>query len=346
MLDRAPAPAPYRAPWWLPSGHLQTLYAYLRGGPDIRLRWERWERADGDFNDLAWLDGPSDAPLVVLFHGLEGSARSHYALHLLQALSTCGWRGVVAHFRGCSSVPNRLPRAYHAGDAAEIAAFIAHLHPKAQPAPLYAVGVSLGGNALLKWLGEYGPRACPYVQRAAAICAPIDLPATGRALDRGLNRLYAWHFLASLKAKMRLKQRAHIEHLGHLDLTGIWSLRAFDDRVTAPLHGFKGVEDYWRRSAAKPWLSQIAVPTLILNARNDPIVPAASLPNRAEVSAQVTLEYPPAGGHVGFVTAPFPGRLDWLPQRLLSFFAQGQGAAVHPACPAEQPTGALVRVGA
>lgn len=319
MPDPAPSPVPYRAPWWLPSGHLQTLWAYFRGGRPVDLRWERWERSDGDFNDLAWLDGPPDAPLVVLFHGLEGSARSHYALHLLRALKVRGWRGVVAHFRGCSGEPNRLPRAYHAGDSAEIAAFMAHLQPKAQPAPLYAVGVSLGGNALLKWLGEYGPRARSYVQRAAAVSAPMDMPAAGHALDRGLNRLYAWHFLASLKAKIRQKRIAHIGHLGHLDLTGIWSLRAFDDRVTAPLHGYLGVEDYWQRSAARPWLKHIAIPTLILNARNDPMVPAASLPGQAEVSPQVTLEYPEDGGHAGFPSSPFPGCMDWLPRRLLAF---------------------------
>jgi predicted alpha/beta-fold hydrolase len=317
-----PAPSSYRAPWWLPGGHLQTVLPYFLGGPAVDLRWERWERADGDFNDLAWLDGPPDAPLVVLFHGLEGSARSHYARHLLHALKGRGWRGVVAHFRGCAGEPNRLARAYHAGDTAEIAAFLAHLHPRARPAPLYAVGVSLGGNALLKWLGEYGPRAGAYLQRAAAVSAPLDMPAAGRALDRGLNRLYAWHFLRHLKARMRQKRAAG--QLGHLDLGGLWSLRAFDERVTAPLHGFLGADDYWQRSAAKPWLKHIAVPTLILNARNDPFLPAEALPGPEAVSPQVTLEYPAAGGHVGFLTGPFPGRLDWLPRRLIGYFATGR----------------------
>ncbi len=312
-----PPPGPYLAPWWLPGGHLQTLWAYLRPAPQLPLRWERWERADGDFNDLAWLDGPRHAPLVVLFHGLEGSAHSHYARHLLWALKARGWRGVVAHFRGCSGAPNRLPRAYHAGDSVEIAAFLAHLKPQAHPAPLYAVGVSLGGNALLKWLGEMGLKAAAWVERAAAVSTPMDMPAAARALDRGLNRLYTWHFLSSLKAKMRTK------HAGQLDLKGLWSMRAFDQRVTAPLHGFASAEDYWRLSAARPWLRHIAVPTLILNARNDPMVPAASLPGPEEVSPQVTLEYPEAGGHAGFVSGPFPGRMDWLPRRLLAFFGDG-----------------------
>jgi len=293
--------------------------------PAIDLRWERWERSDGDFNDLAWLDGPLEAPLVVLFHGLEGSARSHYAVSLMQALRARCWRGVVAHFRGCSGTPNRLPRAYHAGDSAEIAALLAHLRPQAGAAPLYAVGVSLGGNALLKWLGEYGDRAQSYVARAAAVSAPVDLPAAGRALDRGLNRLYAWHFLKSLKAKMRQKRAAHPAHLGHLDLSGIWSLRAFDDRVTAPLHGFRDVEDYWTRSASKPYLRHIAVPTLIVHARNDPFMPSAAMAGPDEVSPAVTLDYPATGGHAGFPCGPFPGRLDWLPQRLLAYFEQTAG---------------------
>ncbi len=317
MHDRAP---PYRAPRWLPGGHLQTLWAYFLGGPPIDLRWERWERTDGDFNDLAWLDGPSDAPLVVLFHGLEGSARSHYALHLLHALKERRWRGVVAHFRGCSGVPNRLPRAYHAGDTAEIAALLAHLRPRAGSAPLYAVGVSLGGNALLKWLGEFGPRARAYVERAAAVSAPVDLPAAGRALDRGLNHLYTWHFLKRLKARMRRMRAAHPARLGHLDLSGIRSLRAFDDRVTAPLHGFRDAEDYWRMSAAKPYLRHIAVPTLIVHAQNDPFMPASAMAQPDEVSPAVTLDYPVQGGHAGFPCGPFPGRLDWLPRRLLTFF--------------------------
>lgn len=319
-----PAPPPYRAPWWLPGGHLQTIWPYLVGAPPIALRRERWERTDGDFNDLDWLDGPPEAPLVVLFHGLEGGSRSHYACALMHALRRVGWRGVVAHFRGCSGEPNRLPRAYHAGDSAEIAAFLAHLRRKAGTAPLYAVGVSLGGNALLKWLGEWGPRALDYVQRAAAVSAPLDMLAAGQALDRGLNRLYAWHFLLSLKRKIRQKRALHTAHLGHLRLAGLWSLRAFDDRITAPLHGFVDALDYWRRASAKPLLQHIRVPTLILHARNDPFLPATALPSPAEASPAVILEYPAEGGHVGFLTGGFPGRLDWLPHRLLFFLHTGR----------------------
>ncbi len=316
-------PPPYRAPRWLPGGHLQTVWPYLRGAPPLPLRRERWEREDGDFNDLDWLDGSSTAPLVVLFHGLEGSSRSHYARALMHALRETGWRGVVAHFRGCSGEANRLPRADHAGDSAEIAPCLAHLRPRAGSAPLYAVGVSLGGNALLKWLGESGARATGYVTRAAAVSAPLDMVAAGQTLDRGMNRLYAWHFLRSLKRKMRAKRAAHSSQLGYINLRGISSLRAFDDRITAPMHGFRDALDYWQRSSAKPLLPDIRVPTLILHARNDPFLPASALPTLAEVSPTVLLDYPASGGHAGFLSGPFPGCLDWLPQRLLHFLTTG-----------------------
>jgi len=319
----APSP-PYRAPAWLPGGHLQTIYPALTPRlPAFAYRRARWELPDGDFLDLDWLDGPDAAPLVVLFHGLEGSSRSHYALALMGALRDRGWRGVVAHFRGCSGEPNRLPRAYHAGDSETVGAVLGQLAPLAGAAPLHAVGVSLGGNALLKWLGEAGAQAGRLVRRAAAVSAPVDMVAAGRALDRGCNRVYARHFLASLKAKIRAKREIHPGLLDGVDLDALRSLRAFDDRVTAPLHGFRDAEDYWRRSGAKPWLQGIAVPSLILHALNDPFLPREALPGREAVSAGVRLDYPAQGGHAGFMTGPFPGRLDWLPRRLLAFLEAG-----------------------
>ncbi len=190
-------------------------------------------------------------------------------------------------------------------------------------APLYAVGVSLGGNALLKWLGESGAGARQLVDRAAAVSAPVDLPAAGACLDRGLNRLYTAHFLNTLKAKIRAKRVAFPRELGRVSLTGVFTLRAFDDRVTAPLHGFRDVEDYWTRSASKPWLKAIALPTLLLHARNDPFLPRSAMAGPDDVSGAVLLDYPEAGGHAGFPSGPFPGHLDWLPRRLIGFFATG-----------------------
>lgn len=316
-------PSTYRAPRWLPGGHAQTLYAALALRlPHIPYRRERWVLPDGDFLDLDWVDGPPEAPLVVLFHGLEGSSRGHYARALMQAVRRRGWRGVVPHFRGCSGEPNRLPRAYHSGDAAEIDLILRRFRSEFPGRALFAVGVSLGGNALLKWLGEWGPECLPVIDAAAAVSAPMDLMAAGRALDRGLNRhLYVRHFLATLRAKALDKIARHRLPVSPQAIRAASTLYRFDDLFTAPLHGFRDATEYWTRASSKPWLNSISVPTLILNARNDPFLPAHALPTAEEVSQAVTLEFPAQGGHVGFVSGPFPGTFDWLPRRLLEHFA-------------------------
>jgi predicted alpha/beta-fold hydrolase len=263
---------------------------------------------------------PATVPLVVLFHGLEGSSRSHYALALMAALGKHGMRGVVVHFRGCSGEANRLPRAYHSGDAQEIEWILRRLRAQNAGAPLFAVGVSLGGNALLKWQGDCGESAARLVDAAVGISVPLDLMATGNALGQGFNLVYARNFLATLRA-MSLAKLARFPGLYDANaVRASRTLREFDDVVTAPLHGFKDADDYWTRASSKPGLKNIRVPTLILNARNDPLVPAWALPGAGEVSAAVTLEQPEQGGHAGFVTGRFPGNLDWLPRRVFEFF--------------------------
>jgi predicted alpha/beta-fold hydrolase len=317
---RAPA-VPYRAPWWLPGGHAQTIYAAaLARRARVAYRRERWDTPDGDFVDLDWLERGT-GPLVVLFHGLEGSSRGHYALALMAALRDRGLRGVAVHFRGCSGEPNRLARAYHSGDAGEIDWILRGLRAR-HAGPLFAAGVSLGGNALLKWLGESGAAAAAVVDRAAAVSAPLDLMAAGEALGRGFNLLYARHFLATLKAKSIAKLERHPGLYDAARVRAARTLREFDDLVTAPLHGFRDTDDYWTRASSKPGLGSIRVPTLVVNARNDPFLPSAALPGPADVSAAVTLEQPHEGGHVGFVSGPFPGHLDWLPRRILDFFSR------------------------
>ncbi|MBS0310452.1 MAG: alpha/beta fold hydrolase, partial [Proteobacteria bacterium] len=193
----------YRAPVWLPGGHLQTIYSSLFiHAPPVAYRRERLELPDGDFLDFDWVDGQTGAPVVVLFHGLEGSADSHYARDLMAHARTRGWHGVVAHFRGCSGEDNRLPRAYFAGDSEDIERMLRHVKSLHVRAPVYAVGVSLGGNALLKWLGEQGEAARTLVERAAGVSAPLDLTAAGHTLDRGFNRrVYTARFLVTLKQK-------------------------------------------------------------------------------------------------------------------------------------------------
>jgi predicted alpha/beta-fold hydrolase len=314
----------YRAPSWLGGSHAQTIYPALFKGRGPPLRRQRLRTFDGDFIDLDWLDLPTTeaiaSPLVVLFHGLEGDSSSHYARALMRHLKMIGWRGVVPHFRGCSGEPNLLPRAYHSGDYVEIGWMLSAIHALEPSSDLYAVGVSLGGSALLNWLGREGERAASLVQAAAAVSAPLDLTAAGVAIGKGFNRIYARHFLQTLKPKALAMARRFPGKLDEASIRRADSMYVFDDVVTAPLHGFDGVDDYWTRASSKPWLRGIAVPTLVLNARNDPFIPAASLPSKGEVSASVTLEQPEDGGHVGFVSAPFPGRLDWLPLRLVQFF--------------------------
>lgn len=323
-------PAPYRAPHWLAGGHAQTIWPLRLPRIAQPLRRERVETPDGDFWDFDWLDARTapGAPLVVLFHGLEGSSASHYARALLAALARRGWRGVVPHFRGCGGEPNRLPRAYHSGDHAEIAAMLHAVRARIVPASrVYAVGVSLGGSALLNWLGRMENDAATTLTAAAAVSAPLDLLAAGIAIDRGLNRVYAAHFLTTLKPKS-LGIAARFP--GLLDAAKIRRVRTmweFDDVVTAPLHGFAGTQDYWMRASSKPWLRAIRVPTLVLNAKNDPFIPARSLPGQRSVSESVTLEQPVHGGHAGFARGPFPGNVDWLPARLLHYFSEVGGEA-------------------
>jgi uncharacterized protein len=311
---------PYRAPWWLPGRHLQTVYGALalrRPAPPYRRT--RWEMPDGDFIDFDHLDGPAHAPLVVLFHGLEGSSQSHYATALMHELRAREWRGVIPHFRGCSGTPNRLPRAYHSGDADEIDRILGEL-ARTESAPLFVAGVSLGGNALLKWLAREGPDATARVRAAAAVCPPLDLVAAGAALRSGFNRVYTREFLRTLKPKALAKLERFPTLFDRAAMSAARDFDAFDDLYTAPVHGFEGVHDYWTRASSKPDLRRISVPTLVLNARNDPFLPANNLPGASDVSDSVTLEQPDGGGHVGFVAGRFPGHLRWLPKRLFDFF--------------------------
>jgi len=319
--------APYSAPWWLPGGNAQTVYAALAAPqPRVAYHRERWDTPDGDFIDLDWLEQDrgsrfedrGESPLVVLFHGLEGNSRSHYALALMAAVRDRGWRGVVVHFRGCGGELNRLPRAYHSGDSAEVDWILRRLRPR-NPR-LFAVGISLGGNALLKWLGETGAPAAAVLDGAAAVSAPVDLMAAGNALDHGFNIVYVRQFLSTMKSKSLAKLARYPGLFDAARVRAAGTLREFDDIVTAPLHGFRNTDDYWTRASAKPWLRTIEVPALVLNARNDPFLPASALPAPHEAAPSVLLEQPPDGGHAGFVSGRFPGDLGWLPQRVLDFF--------------------------
>ncbi len=321
----------YLAPKWLPGGHLQTIVPSLFAKvPEVTYRREHWELADGDFIDTDWAlpvsPAPADnpQPLVVLFHGLEGSSESHYAKAVMRAVIDKGWSGVVIHFRGCSGEANRLPRFYYAGESAEMQSMLSRLSASAKNRPIYAVGFSLGGNALLKWMGEHAEQAQELVTKAAAISAPLDLAASAITLDQGLNRfIYTPMFVSSLKKKALALSKRYPGLLNVKQVKAARTIHDIDNAVTAVLYGAKNAQDYYAKNSARPWLNKIPLPTLILNARNDPFLPEQFLPDLSEVSAKVQLEYPRLGGHVGFATAPFPGHVHWLPNRLLQFFETG-----------------------
>ncbi len=321
----------YRAPSWLAGsgalgGNIQTIWPALfsraHAGEAIHYRRERWSTPDDDFIDVDWL--PEDAaghtdhgkprPLLVLFHGLEGSSRSHYALAFADWARAHGWRYAVPHFRGCSGELNRAPRTYHSGDFEEIGWILNQFRHK-HSGPIVAVGISLGGNALLRWAEEAGEQARQLVSSVVAISSPLDLAAAGRALGHGFNRaVYTRMFLRSMKPKALAKLTQHPGLFDRQALLAAKDLYAYDNVFTAPLHGFRNTDDYWDRASAKPRLALIRVPALALNAINDPFIPAASLPTLRDAGKMVTLWQPQHGGHVGFPAGRWPGHVLTLPQ--------------------------------
>lgn len=315
----------YAAPSWLPGGHLQTIFpATCIAKPKVAYRRERWQTPDDDFIDIDFVDGKPGRPFIVLFHGLEGSSDSHYARALMAHIASLGWSGAVPHFRGCSGELNQAPRFYHSGDAQEVDWIVRKLVNEREllaASKFYAVGVSLGGNALLRWLGESQHQA-EIVDAACAVSAPLDLAGGGAALSRGINMIYTRVFLQTLKPKCLQKLKQFPGLFDRDAMLGARNLYEFDNIVTAPLHGYRDTDDYWDRASAKHVLTDITVPTLVLNAKNDPFLPAQHLPRTA--SPQVTLDYPEHGGHVGFAAGGLPGQLDWLPQRLLRFLEGAQ----------------------
>ena len=391
----------YVAPWWLPGGNTQTIWAALRSrrflGQAPVFQRERWSTPDGDFVDVDWLlplseNAPAGAPqavgsagagltagphpgkiatfgghaayavagvgalersvrplpassaplggargsalsqaragksvgappLLVVFHGLEGSSASHYSEAFADVASSRGWSCAVPHFRGCSGELNLAPRAYHSGDFAEID-WILRRFAARHTGPLLAVGISLGGNALMRWAAESGAEASQLVAGVASVCSPLDLAASGWAISRGFNRqVYTRMFLRTMVPKALRKLEQHPGLFDRERLLAARDLHEFDNAFTAPVHGFKDADDYWVRASAKPHLHRVAVPALVLNALNDPFVPAGSLPQAGDVSSHVTLWRPAQGGHVGFPSQPFPGFVRVMPEAVTDFLA-------------------------
>jgi len=287
-------------------------------------RRERVVTADGDFVDLDWLDARSapGAPLLLVLHGLEGSCHSHYVRGLLTLARAAGWRAVALNFRSCSGEPNWRPRFYHSGDTDDLDAVVRLLAKREPLVGIGAVGVSLGGNVLLKWLGEHGDAAPEQVAAAVAISTPYDLERCARVLDRGLAKVtYTASFMRSFKQKVRDKARAFP---GFVDVAAVMRARtfaAYDRVVTAPLHGFADEVDYWRRSSCRPYLARVRRPTLLISALDDPFVPPDALPGPAELSPSVVAEFTPRGGHVGFWEGPPWRPRAWAERRAIQFLS-------------------------
>ena len=316
--------SPHVAARWPSANYLARLVCTpLKGAPPA-LRRERWDAPDGDFVDVDWLDADAQSPLLVLFHGLEGSSSSHYAQAFADYAREHGLAYAVPHFRGCSGELNRAPRAYHSGDFEEIGWLLARFRAR-HAGPVVAVGISLGGNALMRWAGEAGESAAKLVSAVASVCAPLDLAAGGHAIGRGFNRqVYTRMFLRTMKPKAYAKLAQFPGLFDQEAMRRAKDLYEFDNLFTAPLHGFRNTQDYWVRASAKPHLSRIRIPALVLNAKNDPFVPAVSLPHSGEVGSRVTLWQPAHGGHVGFVQGHPPGHLHALPEAVGNWLlAQG-----------------------
>lgn len=309
----------FRPAWWLPGPHLQTAWGRVaRSRRQVAFVREVLETPDGDELVLDHVEGPAGSPRLLALHGLEGSSYSVYVQGLLAAAAGHGWRGTALNFRSCARdparlsrmLPNRRPRLYHSGETSDLDFAVAAFAAREPEAPLFAVGVSLGGNVLLKWLGE-NPRQRS-ITAAAAISTPYDLGAGSRHLETFAGGLYVRGFLATLRPKAFEVARRFPEAAARIDLGRVVrsrTFREFDDAATGPLHGFTGAEDYYNRSSSLGFIGRIQTPTLCLSSEDDPFVPARVLPAaRAAASPAVTFVTTRRGGHIGFVSGRAPWR--------------------------------------
>jgi uncharacterized protein len=321
-MNRSFSPA-----WWLPGAHAQTLWGKFFRHLEIHdTRIERLETPDGDFLNLHHLDARSGSPILLLLHGLEGSVHSHYIQGLLTEARQRGWRAAVLVFRSCGGELNRLERSYHSGETGDLAFVLEHLHSAFPDVPFILAGVSLGGNVLLKYLGERGDSISPRIRGAAAVSVPYDLSRSSRYIDRGFSRLYQWNFLRTLrtKAMMKVKQFPHLPVGDQLAVAR--TMFDFDDHFTAPVHGFLGAEDYYAKSSSLHWVENISIDTLLLSAMDDPFLPSQVLDDvrrKAAHNPKLHIEFPAHGGHVGFIKGRNPfSPVYYLEHRVSEFLAR------------------------
>lgn len=330
MLSRMKTPEyprdnAFEAAWWCRGPHAQTIWsALLRQAPRLTLTRARWELPDGDFLDADEMEAAAEAPRVIVLHGLESSSDSIHVLTVLQEALRRGWGGVAVNFRSCSGELNRLPRSYHGGETGDLAWVVAKVVAQYPASPIGLVGISLGGNVVLKYLGEQGDALPVSVRAAAALSAPVDLAMSARTLEQGLSRVYMDRLVARLKRKTLLKLSRYPDLVDRQALSAVRTIGEFDELVTAPVHGFASAEAYWRASSSLAYLPRIRRPTLLINAQDDPFLPAAALPRRqVSENAMLAAEFPARGGHVGFLEGRWPGHaVPWAEARAVQFLEE------------------------
>jgi len=312
----------------LKNRHFQTLYSsFFRDSLELDFEVQRFELSDGDFVDCYWYDKPKEnlsKPIVILFHGLAGSYKSPYIQGTMKKLSQNGFASVVMHFRGCSGENNRLPRAYHSGDSGDSSAWIKHLKSNYPDAKLFAIGYSLGGNMLLKLLGEYGEDSP--LDGAISISAPLQLDICAHKMDKGFSKLYQKHLLKNLNLQLEDKFNKHdmnaLIGIQKEDVKKLKTFWEFDNIYTATIHGFDSAQDYYTKSSSKQFLKNITTPTLIIHSTDDPFMTPEILPNKSEISKTTTLEIYNYGGHVGFISGSFFKPVYWLEDRVIAYLSK------------------------
>ena len=316
----------YSPAWWIPGGHLQTLWAkFFRRQVSAPTRLERWNTADGDFLELHRIDSGPAVPRLLLLHGLEGTIRSHYAQGLLNEAVRRGWGADLLIFRSCGSELNRAKRFYHSGETEDLAFVLDKVSTEHPTSPLAVAGVSLGGNVLLKFLGERGTSLPPQLKAAAAVSVPFDLARSSTRINRGFSRLYQRFFLDSLRRKALAKAVRYPDLAPTPRIRALKTLEGFDDLITGPIHGFRDAQDYYRRSSSLPFLGRIRLKTLLLSAKDDPMLPPEVLNEVRQVASRnsaLHLEFTEKGGHAGFIAGSMPWRpFYYAEHRVGEFFA-------------------------
>lgn len=309
----------FKPSWWCRNKHLQTLYPTLfRKNVTLKLQENKFELPDGDFIELSWTKKKENRPIVIVLHGLEGSIDSPYAKGILKTIEDNGWQAVLMHFRGCGKNHNRLDRGYHSGDTKDLETFIHSLRDKNPNQKVAAIGFSLGGNVLLKYLGEKGKDS--FLSAAIAVSVPFDLADGAKSLNKGFSKVYQKHLINRLSNKMHDKFRNKQAPFDIKKINKWKDFHSFDHNITAPVHGFRSADDYYNKSSSKQFLKNIETPTLILHSKDDPFMSPNSIPKESELSEYVTLELSEYGGHVGFIYGSMPFKEKyWIEKRLVDF---------------------------